>query len=128
MTALTAKLETAQNEVNSKGAEVKTLTEQTRRDNARFFTGIDEVPRHVITEGLGTIREARHLVLIATGGRKAEAIAAAVEGPLTASCPASVLQLHPHVTFVIDDAAAAQLKNADFYRYALKHKPAQQKY
>ena len=107
---------------------VKTLTEQTRRDNARFFAGIDEVPRHVITQGLGTICDARHLVLIATGGHKAEAIAAAVEGPLTASCPASVLQLHRHVTVVVDDAAAGQLKNADFYRYALKHKPPQQKY
>src|SRR5439155_3953567 len=62
----------------------KTLTEQTRRDNARFFTGVDEVPRHVITQGLGTICDARHLVLIATGGHKAEAVAAAVEGPLTA--------------------------------------------
>jgi glucosamine-6-phosphate deaminase len=107
---------------------VKTLTEQTRRDNARFFTGIEEVPRHVITQGLGTICEARHLVLIATGAHKAEAIAAAVEGPLTASCPASVLQLHSHVTVVVDEAAAGQLKNADFYRYALKHKPPRQKY
>ena len=83
---------------------------------------------HVISQGLGTICEARHLVLIATGSHKAEAVAAAVEGPLTASCPASVLQLHPHVTAVIDEAAAGQLKNADFYRYALKHKPVQQKY
>jgi glucosamine-6-phosphate deaminase len=107
---------------------VKTLTEQTRHDNARFFSGIDEVPRHVITQGLGTICDARHLVLIATGGHKAEAVAAAVEGPLTASCPASVLQLHPHVTVIVDEAAAGQLKNADFYRYALKHKPPQQKY
>jgi glucosamine-6-phosphate deaminase len=107
---------------------VKTLTEQTRHDNARFFASIAEVPRHVITQGLGTISAARHLVLIATGSRKAAAVAAAVEGPLTASCPASVLQLHPHVTVVVDDAAAAQLKNADFYRYALKYKPPQQKY
>jgi glucosamine-6-phosphate deaminase len=107
---------------------VKTLTEQTRRDNARFFTSADEVPRHVITQGLGTICDARHLVLIATGNHKAEAVAAAVEGPLTASCPASVLQLHPHVTVVVDEAAAAHLKNTDFYRYALKYKPAQQKY
>jgi glucosamine-6-phosphate deaminase len=107
---------------------VKTLTEQTRRDNARFFTSADEVLRHVITQGLGTICDARHLVLIATGSHKAEAVAAAVEGPLTASCPASVLQLHPHVTVVVDEAAAAHLKNADFYRYALKYKPAQQKY
>ena len=93
---------------------VKTLTEQTRRDNARFFASINQVPRHVITQGLGTICEARHLVLIATGGHKAEAVAAAVEGPLTASCPASVLQLHPHVTAVIDEAAAGQLKNVEF--------------
>jgi glucosamine-6-phosphate deaminase len=107
---------------------VKTLTEQTRHDNARFFAAIDDVPRHVITQGLGTIRDARHLVLIAAGDHKAEAIAAAVEGPLTASRPASVLQLHPHVTVVVDEAAAGQLKNADFYRYALKHKPAHQKY
>jgi glucosamine-6-phosphate deaminase len=67
-------------------------------------------------------------VLIATGSHKAEAVAAAVEGPLTASCPASVLQLHPHVTVVVDEAAADQLKNAAFYRYALKYKPPQQKY
>jgi glucosamine-6-phosphate deaminase len=107
---------------------VKTLTEQTRHDNARFFSSIDEVPRHVITQGLGTISAARHLVLIATGSHKAQAVAAAAEGPLTASCPASVLQLHPHVTVVVDEAAAAGLKNADFYRYALKHKPPHQKY
>ena len=67
-------------------------------------------------------------MLIATGGHKAEAVAAAVEGPVTASCPASVLQLHPHVTVVVDEAAAAQLGNADFYRYALKYKPVQEKY
>jgi glucosamine-6-phosphate deaminase len=107
---------------------VKTLTERTRHDNARFFTGIDEVPHHVMTQGLGTISAAGHLVLIATGGHKAAAVAAAVEAPLTASCPASVLQLHPHVTIVVDEAAAAQLDNADFYRYALKYKPPRQKY
>jgi glucosamine-6-phosphate deaminase len=107
---------------------VKTLAEQTRRDNARFFGTIDEVPHHVITQGLGTIMEARHLVLIATGEHKAAAIAAAVEGPVSASCPASALQLHPHVTVVIDDLAAAQLKSADFYRYVLRHKPPEQKF
>lgn len=102
---------------------VTTLTEQTRQDNARFFDSIDEVPRHVITQGLGTISSARHLVLIATGQHKAAAIAAAVEGPLTASCPASVLQLHPRVTVVVDEAAAVRLENADFYRYTQEYKP-----
>lgn len=104
---------------------VTTLTEQTRQDNARFFDGIDEVPRHVITQGLGTISSARHLVLIATGQHKAAAVAAAVEGPLTASCPASVLQLHPRVTVVVDEAAAVRLQNAEFYRYAWEHRPSQ---
>jgi glucosamine-6-phosphate deaminase len=107
---------------------VTTLTEQTRQDNARFFSKIDQVPRHVITQGLGTISSARHLVLIATGSRKSAAVAAAVEGPVTASCPASALQLHPHVTVVVDETAAAQLRNAELYRYALKYKPVQEKY
>lgn len=102
---------------------VATLTEQTRQDNARFFDDIDDVPRHVITQGLGTIATARHLVLIATGEHKAAAIAAAVEGPVSASCPASVLQLHPHVTVVVDESAASQLANADFYRYVMMHPP-----
>jgi len=101
---------------------VKTLTEQTRQDNGRFFGGPDGVPRHVITQGLGTIGRAGHLVLTASGPGKAAAVAAAVEGPLTASCPASVLQLHPHATVVVDEAAAAGLERADYYRYTLQHK------
>jgi len=106
---------------------VKTLTEQTRRDNARFFGGDeDAVPRHVITQGLGTILRAEHLVLVATGEAKADAVAAAAEGPLTASCPGSVLQLHPHVTLVVDDAAGSRLARADHYRYVLAHKLAEQ--
>ncbi|MGY1843267.1 glucosamine-6-phosphate deaminase [Modestobacter sp. SYSU DS0875] len=106
---------------------LKTLTEQTRRDNARFFGGdVDAVPRHVITQGLGTVLEAEHLVLVATGEAKAAAVAAAVEGPVSASCPASVLQLHPHVTFVVDEAAGARLGRADYYRYVLGNKLPQQ--
>ena len=106
---------------------VKTLTEQTRADNARFFGGdVDAVPRHVITQGLGTILGAQHLVLVATGEGKAEAVAAAVEGPLTASCPGSVLQLHPHVTLVVDEAAGSRLARADHHRYVLAHKLADQ--
>ncbi|TDC59280.1 glucosamine-6-phosphate deaminase, partial [Streptomyces hainanensis] len=67
---------------------VKTLTERTRRDNARFFETPDEVPVHCVTQGLGTILRARHLLLLAFGAAKAAAIAAAVEGPLTAGHPA----------------------------------------
>ncbi|MCK0112577.1 glucosamine-6-phosphate deaminase [Ornithinimicrobium sp. F0845] len=106
---------------------VKTLTEQTLSDNSRFFAG-EVVPHHVLTQGLGTISQARHLVLVATGAGKSGALAAAVEGPVSASCPASVLQLHPHVTVVVDEAAAARLEHADYYRFAHEHKPDWQGY
>jgi glucosamine-6-phosphate deaminase len=103
---------------------IKTLTRATRADNARFFEDHEqEVPRHVVTQGLGTILEARHLLLVACGAGKAEPVARAVEGPLTAMCPASILQLHPHATVVVDEPAAADLKLADYYREAFENKP-----
>ena len=105
---------------------VKTLTEKTRVDNARFFDTPDQVPMHCITQGLGTILRARHLVLLAFGAGKADAIAAAVEGPMTASQPGSAIQLHPHVTVVVDAAAASKLVNRDYYQHAWAHKPAWQ--
>lgn len=110
----------------SSRTRIKTLTEETRRDNARFFPSIDDVPRHVLTQGLGTIREARHLVLLALGASKAEALAAAVEGPVAALCPASALQLHPRVTVLADPAAASRLQHAEYYRYTFSHKPSWQ--
>jgi glucosamine-6-phosphate deaminase len=105
---------------------VKTLTQQTRADNARFFDSIDDVPMHCITQGLGTILGARHLVLLAFGAEKAAAVAGAVEGPVTASLPGSAIQLHPHVTVVIDEAAASALRDAEYYRYAYANKPTWQ--
>jgi len=105
---------------------VKTLTEQTRIDNARFFDSLDEVPIHCVTQGLGTILRAKHLVLLAFGEGKAEALAASVEGPVSSSMPGSAIQLHPHVTVVVDDAAASRLKHLDYYRWAADHKPAWQ--
>lgn len=105
---------------------VKTLIEQTRIDNARFFDSIDDVPMHCITQGLGTILDARHLFLLAFGEGKAAAIAGAVEGPVTSSMPGSAIQLHPHVTVVVDEAAASQLAHADYYRYVFANKPAWQ--
>lgn len=107
---------------------VKTLHPQTVRDNSRFFASEAEVPQLVITQGLGTIVEARHLVLLATGAQKAEAVAALVEGPLAAVCPASVLQWHPRATVICDEAAAAQLKHREYYHAALAGKPAWQQH
>lgn len=97
---------------------VKTLSEQTRSDNARFFDSAEEVPTHCITQGLGTILEARRILLMAFGEAKSRAVAAAVEGAVTASVPGSVLQLHPDVTVLVDDAAAAELADAAEYRHA----------
>ncbi len=97
---------------------VKTLTEQTRLDNARFFDSLDDVPRHCLTQGLGTILRARHLLLFAFGDSKAAAIAGAVEGPVSSSLPGSAIQLHPLVTVIVDEAAASQLQHADYYRFA----------
>jgi glucosamine-6-phosphate deaminase len=105
---------------------IKTLTQQTRQDNARFFADPAGVPDHVLTQGLGTIREARHLLLLAMGEAKADAIAAAVEGPVAAICPASALQLHPHVTVLLDEDAASRLAHREYYQDTLGRKPAWQ--
>jgi glucosamine-6-phosphate deaminase len=105
---------------------LKTLTRQTLQDNARFFADPADVPQHVLTQGLGTIREARHLLLLAMGEAKAEAIAAAVEGPVAALCPGSALQLHPHVSVLVDEAAASRLAHRDYYTDTFGRKPAWQ--
>ncbi len=107
---------------------LKTLTRRTREDNARFFGGdVAAVPRHCLTQGLGTILEARRIVLIAAGVSKAPAVRAMVEGPVSALVPASVLQLHPRVTVILDEPAASLLQLADYYREVWENKPAWQR-
>jgi glucosamine-6-phosphate deaminase len=106
---------------------IKTLTDQTRADNARFFGGeVDAVPRHVLTQGIGTIREARHLLLLAWGDAKADAIGRCVEGPIAASVPATALQLHPHATVVLDRTAAGRLARRAEYERTFALKPSWQ--
>jgi glucosamine-6-phosphate deaminase len=103
---------------------IKTLTTQTRIDNARFFGGdVESVPTHCLTQGLATIMEARHVVLVATGRSKAEAVHQLVEGPVSALWPATILQHHPHVTVLLDDAAARRLQLVDYYRETYRSKP-----
>ena len=106
---------------------IKTLTPQTLRDNARFFGNESGVPQQVITMGIGTILESRHCVLLAFGSKKAQAVAEAVEGPVTAMNPASALQLHPKVTMFLDEAAAAELKMKEYYHWVYDQKPDWQK-
>ncbi|WP_454050562.1 glucosamine-6-phosphate deaminase [Cellulomonas sp. Marseille-Q8402] len=89
------------------------LTARTRAANARFFGGtVDSVPTHALTQGLGTITSARHLLLVATGADKADAVAAALTGPITPGVPASVLQRHAQVTVLLDEAAASALPSS----------------
>jgi glucosamine-6-phosphate deaminase len=107
---------------------IKTLAPRTREDNARFFDSLDEVPTHCITQGLGTIQDAREVVLVAQGAGKADAVAAAVEGPVSSMVPASVLQFHRRATVILDEAAAAKLRLADYYRYTFANKPAAQRW
>jgi glucosamine-6-phosphate deaminase len=92
---------------------VVALSDRTRNDNARFFPAPADVPTHALTQGLRTIMRARRIVLVALGEQKAAAVAAAVEGPVTVGCPASVLQLHAQATFVLDEAAASRLTLAE---------------
>jgi glucosamine-6-phosphate deaminase len=94
---------------------IKALTEQTRKDNARFFGSLEEVPKLAITMGVGTILDSRQIVLLATGANKASAVRAFIEGPVTAQVPASALQLHPQVTVLLDREAAGWLARSDYY-------------
>ena len=105
---------------------IKTLAERTRSDNARFFTEGEEVPHHVITMGLGTIMESRMCLLLAFGKAKAKAVAASVEGPVTASVPGSLLQFHPRAKVLLDAEASSSLVRADYYQWVYKNKPTWQ--
>jgi glucosamine-6-phosphate deaminase len=93
---------------------VKTLSRATLRDN-RLGEPDFEAPTMAITMGIATILDARALLVLATGAAKAPAVAAALEGPLAASCPASAIQLHPRVTVLLDPEAAAELRLTDYY-------------
>ncbi len=95
---------------------VKTLTESTRRANARYFPSANAIPRYAITMGIGTILDARHCLLLATGGGKSAAVARMIEGPVAAYCPASALQMHPQATVVLDRDAAADLRLIHYYQ------------
>lgn len=102
---------------------IKTLHAATRADNERFFTDGREVPHHAFTMGIGTILEADRLLLLATGPAKADAVAAAIEGPVTSMVPASALQLHPAATIVVDPDAASSLQLREYYLDVAARRP-----
>lgn len=107
----------------SSRTRLKTLAEPTIQDNARFFDRKEDVPIYAITMGVGTILEARKLVLLANGKNKANAVAQMVEGPVTSMITASALQLHPSAKVFLDEDAAGQLKMREYYDWVMKKKP-----
>lgn len=107
----------------SSRTRLKTLAKQTIDDNARFFSSRDEVPIYAITMGVGTIMEARKLLLLANGAKKADAVAAAVEGPVSSMVTASALQMHEDATIFMDEPAAAKLKMREYYEWIQLKKP-----
>jgi glucosamine-6-phosphate deaminase len=100
-----------------------TLTQRTVSDNARFFASVDEVPRHAISMGIGTILEARKCLLLCFGAGKAKAVRAALEGGVSQFTPASALQTHPDTAVFLDEAAAADLQLKDDYRWTAANRP-----
>ena len=101
---------------------LKTLTQQTIGDNARFFDSQDEVPQFAITMGVGTILEAKQIILLANGAKKAKIVAEAIEGPVTSQVTASALQLHRDVVVLVDAEGGAELARADYYKWVVDQK------
>jgi len=107
----------------SSRTRIKTLAPQTMEDNRCHFDANESVPRHVITMGIGTILEAGEICLLGFGEKKAQAVAAAVEGPLSSFVPASVLQLHQKTVVYLDEAAAFHLRHSEYYHWIYRNKP-----
>jgi glucosamine-6-phosphate deaminase len=107
----------------------KALTLLTRQQNAAMFGGDpDKVPKRALTMGVGTILDARELLLLATGGAKASIIAKALEGPITAMISASAIQLHSNCKVIIDEDAARELKEREYYDWIFQNEPEWQEF
>ncbi len=101
----------------------KSLTPETRAQNAPFFGSLDKVPARAITMGVGTILDSRWCILLATGSSKAEILLKAIEGPMSAAVTASALQMHRRCTVVVDESAAAWLQMKEYYRWVFATEP-----
>ncbi len=99
---------------------LKVLSKDTIEDNRKSFDPGEEIPQCAITMGIGTILEAKRILLLASGASKARAVASAIEGPVTASITASALQWHPDVSFLVDQDAGALLKQKEYYSRVLQ--------
>ena len=104
----------------SSRTRVKTLTENTVANNARFFDDKEFQPSIAVTMGIGTIMDADNIILIGLGKHKSKAVADLVEGPISSFCPGSALQNHQNVVIVLDSLAASELKLYDYYIHTEK--------
>lgn len=101
----------------------KSLTPETRRQNAPAFGSLDQVPTRAITMGVGTVLESRWAILLATGANKSEIILKAVEGPINSLVTASALQMHRRCTVIVDEPAAEWLQMKEYYRWVFENEP-----
>ena len=101
---------------------IKTLTRETITANRQYFDNPADQPQTALTMGIATIMDARRIVLLATGSDKAEAVRQAIEGPVSAMCPASILQMHETVTVLLDDAAASALTLREYFEWVAEQK------
>jgi glucosamine-6-phosphate deaminase len=106
---------------------IKTLTRETVAQNGPLFGDPKLMPLHALTMGVGTILESQECLMLVTGEGKAAIVAEALEGPISSMVTASALQLHPRTVVVLDEAAAANLRLADYYRWTYENKPAWQR-
>ncbi|MDZ7703257.1 MAG: glucosamine-6-phosphate deaminase [Trueperaceae bacterium] len=106
----------------------KALTPTTRKQNAEFFGGPDRVPARALTMGVGTILEAREVLMVVLGSAKADILAKATEGPITAMISATALQLHPNCKVIVDEDAAVRLQGQDHYRWIFENEPEWEPY
>jgi glucosamine-6-phosphate deaminase len=106
----------------SSSTRVKTLTRETLAGNSRYFDDPGQQPELAITMGIGTIRRAAAVMLLATGHAKAAAVRQLIEGPVSAMWPATTLQLHERVTVLIDNAAASELERRDYYDWVAEQR------
>lgn len=112
----------------SSRTRLKTLSHETLQANARHFGSIEQVPRHVVTMGLGTIMAAKTCLLLAFGEDKAEAVYQMVEGAVSATWPGTILQHHQRAVVILDEAAAAKLKRRQYYNEVYTGKPDWQRW
>ncbi len=106
----------------------KALTPTTIAQNSPLFDNPEDMPKRAITMGVGTILDAKRIVMLVTGSEKAEILAKAVEGPITSMVSATALQLHAHCTIITDEAAAKKLQEREYYRWIFENEPEWEEY